>query len=77
MMLSTGMANSDVGRLHGHLVTVGYEIAQSEIHIQAFGPTTHDAVMDFQKRQGLGSSGVYDRPTDDAMKCALCKNWRR
>jgi len=45
-----------------------YEKTGGKIYAAAFfGPSTHAAVMDFQKKHGLDQSGVVDNKTIDAL----------
>src|SRR5262245_51036794 len=54
--LSVGDSGDQVSRLHGNLKSHGLEISNEEIKRKFFGPSTRDAVGEFQKSQGIDPS---------------------
>lgn len=61
----------DVGLLHRELSRLGFRIASREIETAAFGPTTRQAVLDFQNRHGLRTTGAVEMKTAEAINEAV------
>jgi peptidoglycan hydrolase-like protein with peptidoglycan-binding domain len=65
------MQGEDVQILHSELQSLSYEIPREEIERHFFGPATHDAVLDFQRKRGLEPNGVVDEDTAHAINSAV------
>lgn len=61
--LSLNQQGRDVAMLQSRLITIGYAIATSEILDEVFGQSTYQAVLLFQRREGLAPTGVVDALT--------------
>jgi peptidoglycan hydrolase-like protein with peptidoglycan-binding domain len=65
--LSLNQQSEDVALLQSRLMNIGYTIATSEILNKFFGQSTYQAVMHFQQREGLRTTGVVDATTAQAI----------
>ena len=61
--LSSQMQGDDVKLLQSELARLGYKIAADEQAKHLFGASTHDAVYDLQKTNGLEATGIVDEKT--------------
>ena len=61
--LTVGASGDAVERLQSFLAAQGYEIPPSESTRQFFGPATRQALLQFQKKNGLPTSGAVDDKT--------------
>jgi len=69
--LKLHMKGEDVNVLHSELSLLGYDIAAQEIEATLFGPSTHQAVLDFQSRHQLEPTGVVEAKTAKAINEAV------
>src|SRR5438046_2625991 len=69
--LSTTLQGVDVVLLQSELAHLGYAIATSETGQHVFGPTTQQAVQDFQRKRGLAVTGIVDPATAKAINAAV------
>jgi peptidoglycan hydrolase-like protein with peptidoglycan-binding domain len=61
--LSPGAYGADVARLHEFLAQQGAGLRASEVDRAFFGPSTRQAVWEFQKKVGLLATGQVDERT--------------
>ena len=71
-VLRTGMTGQSVKDLQSRLYTLGYY--SGEIDGQ-FGPGTKEAVLGFQRRNGLGADGIVGAETKEKLFSAEAKPW--
>ena len=71
-VLRTGMTGQSVKDLQSRLYTLGYY--SGEIDGQ-FGPGTKEAVLSFQRRNGLGADGIVGAETKEKLFSAEAKPW--
>src|SRR5215470_14169078 len=71
LTLQVGAFGEEVKELHRKLVTHGLEIPSSEIDRGFFGPGTRDAVVQWQRNNGLPLSGIIDEHTNVTLDAAL------
>jgi len=69
--LSIELQGEDVQLLHSELQSLAYDISQDEIEQSLFGPVTHEAILDFQRKHGLKPNGVVDENTAHAINAAV------
>ncbi len=62
-----------VADLHQALSFLKFEVAQREIEKQSLGRTTRQAVLAFQKQQGLQATGQIDQRTSEKLNAVLAK----
>ncbi len=65
--LSLHRQGKDVALLHSRLTALGYTIATSEILGERFGESTQQAVIQFQRAEGLTATGSFDGATAQAI----------
>lgn len=58
--LKRGMSGPEVATLQNNLTLIGYTIADKELADDFFGNSTHEAVVDFQKKSKLVPNGIFD-----------------
>jgi peptidoglycan hydrolase-like protein with peptidoglycan-binding domain len=61
--LSLNQQGKDVALLQSRLSSIGYAIDMSEIIGELFGPSTYQAMLHIQQREGLLPTGVLDDVT--------------
>ncbi|HEY7419207.1 MAG TPA: peptidoglycan-binding protein, partial [Ktedonobacteraceae bacterium] len=66
--LSLNQQGREVAVLQSRLVAIGYSITSSEILHEFFGESTQLAVLQFQRHEGLDSTGVVDALTAEAIR---------
>ncbi len=71
-VLRTGMTGQSVKDLQSRLYTLGYY--SGEIDGQ-FGPGTKEAVLGFQRRNGLGADGIVGAETKEKLFSPEAKPW--
>ena len=71
--LSLRTQGPDVRLLHIELRKLGYTIQGQEYGEKNFGPATHKAVLDFQRKHNLPDNGVVDETTAKRMAEAVDK----
>ena len=71
-VLRTGMTGQSVKDLQSRLYTLGYY--SGEIDGQ-FGPGTKEAVLAFQRRNGLGADGIVGTETKEKLFSPEAKPW--
>jgi peptidoglycan hydrolase-like protein with peptidoglycan-binding domain len=64
-------ASPEVAKLQLGLAHLGFSISQSEFKTQKFGKSTRQAVMAFQKKQGLPQTGHVEKDTLKVLNGAL------
>ncbi len=74
--LSLRSTSDDVKLLQAELEHLGYSISAEEVQAKTFGPSTHQAVIQFQKQHGLLDSnnmptGIVDAETAKAINAAV------
>jgi len=69
--LKLQMKRPEVGNLHEALARIGYQIEAAEKANQHFGASTRQAVLNFQKKYRLESTGGVDERTAQALNAAL------
>ena len=69
--LSLQMQGENIKRLHITLRQLDYNIVDDETGQQFFGPATREAVLNFQKQNGLETTGTVDDVTAKAIKDAI------
>src|SRR4051794_13743325 len=69
--LHLGAFGDDVARLHQALAQRGFVVSGDERKRRFFGPSTRDALLEFQKRQGLDATGALDAKTVAALAAPL------
>src|SRR6476660_39633 len=69
--LSLRMRGEDVRLLHGELRKLGHRIPAVETSKQLFGASTRQAVVDFQKKHSLETTGVVDEHTAKRINAAV------
>ena len=65
--LSVGYSGSNVANLHKALANNGINVPAAEVSGQKFGPSTAQAVQQYQKIQGLPVTGAVDEATIAAL----------
>jgi peptidoglycan hydrolase-like protein with peptidoglycan-binding domain len=68
--LRVGDSGDIVARLHEVLALQGVEVSPEERKRRFFGPSTREAVREFQQQHGLPVSGALDEQTASAMSAA-------
>lgn len=69
MVLRRGMKSPEVESLQDELIDLGYmTLEEKKTGIGKFGPRTEDAVKEFQRDNLLTDNGVYDLPTQAAIR---------
>src|SRR5260370_241628 len=68
--LLVGMYGADVTRLQDFLRQSGFELPASEVERSFFGPSTRQALRDFQQQNGLPVTGALDERTAGAVNMA-------
>jgi peptidoglycan hydrolase-like protein with peptidoglycan-binding domain len=69
MVLRTGMESPEVESLQDELIDLGYmTLEEKKTGAGKFGPRTESAVKEFQRDNLLTDSGVYDLPTQAAIR---------
>src|SRR5215213_586616 len=58
--LQRGMTGADVATLQTALIQLGYRITDTELTGKFFGETTHDAVVNYQKKLRLVPNGIFE-----------------
>lgn len=58
--LSLNQQGKDVALLQSRLITIGYTVVPSEIHNELFGENTQQAVLHFQRAEGMLATGRID-----------------
>jgi len=71
--LTTGLKGQDVALLQSELAALHFSIAPTEIGDTSFGTTTRQAVLDFQKAQGLPTTGIVDEATATRINATLAE----
>ena len=61
--LSIDLNGEDVKLLHNELKQLGYNILDEEVQKKLFGNSTQQVVLEFQKAEGLGTTGIVDAKT--------------
>src|SRR5262245_28143507 len=69
--LSIEMRGEDVRLLQMELAQIGFQISPNEIGAAVFGPSTLQAVKDFQKVHGLPTNGIVESTTAAAINQAV------
>src|SRR6516165_2166744 len=69
--ISVGAYGESVTRLQDLLRRHGFELPESEVGRQFFGPLTRQAVRQFQQQNELPVSGILDERTATALEPAL------
>lgn len=69
--LSIDMQGEDVQLLHSELQSLGYDVPREEIARRFFGPATHEAVLDFQRKHGPEPNGIVDERTANDINTAV------
>jgi glycosidase len=70
LKLEVGSLGEEVKNLHRNLAKQGFAIPSSELNRAFFGPLTRDAVMQWQRTQGLPVTGIVDERTNAALEAA-------
>jgi len=65
--LKLGALGVEVQRLHRALTAAGHKIEPAELERNEFGPSTRDALREFQRNLGLDEHGETDEPTCEAL----------
>src|SRR6266567_5705864 len=68
--LRVGDSGDIVARLHEVLTLQGVEVSPEERKRRFFGPSTREAVREFQQQHGMSVSGAVDEQTAKAMSAA-------
>ena len=71
--LTTGLKGQDVALLQSELAALHFSIASTEISDTSFGTATRQAVIDFQKAQGLPTTGIVDEATATRINATLAE----
>jgi len=70
LKLEVGSLGEEVKNLHRNLAKQGFAIPSSELNRAFFGPLTRDAVMQWQRTQGLPVTGIVDERMNAALEAA-------
>lgn len=69
--LSIDMQGEDVKLLHTELHQIGYTIPDEEVQKTFFGRVTRQVVLEFQKAQGLETTGIVDEKTAERINAKV------
>ena len=70
LQLAVGSFGEEVTNLHRKLIRHGLGIPSSEVDRTFFGPATREAVLRWQRTQGLPATGIVDERTNTTLEAA-------
>jgi glycosidase len=70
LKLEVGTFGDEVENLHRNLAKHGLQVPSSEVTRAFFGPSTRDAVIQWQRTQGLPTTGIVDERTAATLEAA-------
>jgi hypothetical protein len=70
LQLVVGAFGDEVKNLHRNLLNCGLAVPSSELERAFFGPSTRNAVMQWQRTHGLPATGIVDEQTKATLETA-------
>src|SRR5437867_5308859 len=71
--LTIGSEGADVSLLHRELEELGLSVGAEEVSTKAFGQSTQQSVMTFQRQQGLPVTGIVDAASAERLSREVAK----